>query len=161
MEVEVQRENIRKQRKAQLDSEREDDEAVVRTEAQNPMLLSSIYNYLVVLSIILIIFAAFRNSVTWWVISVKIVARSMISVSLLRCEYLGEYHLVERKNIVSCEIFFSFLTSLICLQNKINTFAFARDLVTSSTVNPISLLVTLHTQLFARVNDRRIIAENK
>lgn len=32
---------------------------------QNPKLLSSIYNYLVVLSIILIIFAAFRNSVTW------------------------------------------------------------------------------------------------
>lgn len=33
--------------------------------AQSPKLLSSIYNYLVVLSIILIVFAAFRNSVTW------------------------------------------------------------------------------------------------
>jgi hypothetical protein len=32
---------------------------------QNQKVLSSIYNYLVVLSIILIIFAAFRNSVTW------------------------------------------------------------------------------------------------
>lgn len=61
--MEVQRENVRKQRKAELDNE--DDEAVVRRETQNPKLLSSIYNYLVVLSIILIIFAAFRNSVTW------------------------------------------------------------------------------------------------
>lgn len=61
--MEVQRENVRKQRKAEL--ENEDDEAVVRRETQNPKLLSSIYNYLVVLSIILIIFAAFRNSVTW------------------------------------------------------------------------------------------------
>ena len=32
---------------------------------QNQKVLSSIYNYLVVLSIILIVFAAFRNSVTW------------------------------------------------------------------------------------------------
>jgi hypothetical protein len=33
--------------------------------SENQKVLSSIYNYLVVLSIILIIFAAFRNSVTW------------------------------------------------------------------------------------------------
>lgn len=38
-------------------------EDVVKVERQNPLL--SIYNYLVVLSIILIVFAAFRNSVTW------------------------------------------------------------------------------------------------
>jgi hypothetical protein len=33
----------------------------------NRKILSSIYNYVVVLSIILITFAAFRNSVTWYV----------------------------------------------------------------------------------------------
>lgn len=45
------------------DHEQGDNEADVKTDTQNPLL--SIYNYLVVLSIILIIFAAFRNSVTW------------------------------------------------------------------------------------------------
>lgn len=62
--MEAKREVTEKKRKAELDNESEDDD-VVRGEAQNPVLLSSIYNYLVVLSIILIIFAAFRNSVTW------------------------------------------------------------------------------------------------
>lgn len=38
---------------------------LVNKANQDPKLLSSIYNYLVVLSIILIVFAAFRNSVTW------------------------------------------------------------------------------------------------
>lgn len=61
--MEGEREIVEKKRKAQPDNENEDD--VVREDAQNPVLLSSIYNYLVVLSIILIIFAAFRNSVTW------------------------------------------------------------------------------------------------
>ena len=53
------------QRKDDLDKENNEVEEVemVKAENQNPLL--SIYNYLVVLSIILIIFAAFRNSVTW------------------------------------------------------------------------------------------------
>lgn len=52
------------QRKDDLDQENNEvEEETVKTENQNPLL--SIYNYLVVLSIILIIFAAFRNSVTW------------------------------------------------------------------------------------------------
>lgn len=37
----------------------------VKQDGQNPKLLSSIYNYMVIISIILIVFAAFRNSVTW------------------------------------------------------------------------------------------------
>lgn len=46
-------------------SESENVDEPERRNIQDPKLLTSIYNYLVVLSIILIIFAAFRNSVTW------------------------------------------------------------------------------------------------
>jgi hypothetical protein len=44
-----------------------EDEPINRNDQQQPEpdVMSSIYNYLVVLSIILIIFAAFRNSLTW------------------------------------------------------------------------------------------------
>lgn len=72
--MEVERDLAVKNRKAEPRVEVDDDDdneseevEAVNTSAQNPKLLSSIYNYLVVLSIILIIFAAFRNSVTWWV----------------------------------------------------------------------------------------------
>lgn len=72
MEVESNLVNIKKDRNRKFEphDERDNDEeveAAVNNGTQNPKLLSSIYNYLVVLSIILIIFAAFRNSVTWWV----------------------------------------------------------------------------------------------
>lgn len=69
--MEVERDLVVKNRKAEPRVEVDDDDneseevEAVNTSAQNPKLLSSIYNYLVVLSIILIIFAAFRNSVTW------------------------------------------------------------------------------------------------
>lgn len=63
--MEVEREpGERKRKNLETDDEGneiEDDESVNKS----PKLLSSIYNYLVVLSIILIVFAAFRNSVTW------------------------------------------------------------------------------------------------
>lgn len=56
----------KKYRKTDLDRENCDEiDETGKSESQNPLL--SIYNYLVVLSVILIIFAAFRNSVTWWV----------------------------------------------------------------------------------------------
>lgn len=66
--MEVERDLAVKNRKVEprveVDGDNEPEE-VEAVNAQNPKLLSSIYNYLVVLSIILIIFAAFRNSVTW------------------------------------------------------------------------------------------------
>lgn len=65
-EMEVGRDLVKKNRKVEQKVDNESEKAdPVSTTVQNPNFLSSIYNYLVVLSIILIIFAAFRNTVTW------------------------------------------------------------------------------------------------
>lgn len=65
--MEVERDLSAKNRKVEpRDNDNESDEVdEPERSTQNQKVLSSIYNYLVVLSIILIIFAAFRNSVTW------------------------------------------------------------------------------------------------
>lgn len=67
--MEVKRDLVVKKSLAKIDNKYKNETEVVEEaenrNVQDPKLLSSIYNYLVVLSIILIIFAAFRNSVTW------------------------------------------------------------------------------------------------
>lgn len=65
--MEVERDLSAGNRKVELRDNDNDSEEVDEPDGntQNQKVLSSIYNYLVVLSIILIVFAAFRNSVTW------------------------------------------------------------------------------------------------
>jgi hypothetical protein len=51
-----------------VESDDDSEHEYAHKAAPKSKLSTSIYEYLVLISIILIIFAAFRNSVTWWVI---------------------------------------------------------------------------------------------